>query len=114
MEDDREAGTGEGGWEWEQGFLFAWAREWIHEKEAGRLAKGQDLARGTGIRLSFSGSFRKNETTRFSFFYKAPLYKRWVFYVITPAVEWNREDNWEAIWSLRIGVEALLCAEPSP
>lgn len=114
MEDDRETSTGEGGWEWEQSFMLIWAHAWIFGKETGHLAGEQNLAHGSGVRLSFAGSFRKNETTRVSFVYKAPLYKRWTFWVATPAVEWNRQDNWATIWSVRLGIELLLCKEALP
>lgn len=42
---------------------------------------------------------------------RAPLYRNWIFYTLTPQVDFPREDDYQPRPSLRIGLEILLGGE---
>ena len=65
--------------------------------------------RGIGFRFSANG----NEEVGANLYrwepiiYRAPLYKKWLYWQVSPVVTWRRADNWEPIPSMRFTIEAL-------
>ena len=60
-------------------------------------------------RFSIEGTLDENaETYRWEpLGYRAPLYKKWLYYHVAPQVSWRRENNWEPELALRLYIEAL-------
>jgi hypothetical protein len=69
----------------------------------------EDYHRAVMTRLSIEGTLDENaEVYRWEpIGYRAPLYKKWLYYHLAPQVNWRRENNWEPEMALRLYIEAL-------
>lgn len=107
MASDNTSTNGNHGWQWEQTFIMGYFRELFDEREYGRLAGGNDLARGGGVRFSLFGGPSSVDIMRLTLFHKAPLYSRWLYYSIALEAEKSEEANWDPEYRFTIGLEAL-------
>lgn len=96
------------GWDWELTLLSGYANELFDETVYGRLADGSDVARGGGFRFSVLGSLHIVESYNLTFLYRGHLYKQWLYYVIKPSVSWQDENDWQANYSLTLGIDMLI------
>lgn len=101
----------EHGVQWEQTVILGYVQELIDERDYGRIASGDDLARGGGIRVSLFGGPRSIDTLRVTLFYKAHLYKRWLYFVVGPEVEQSVATEWNPEFRVKVGVDALFWGE---
>ena len=101
----------EHGWQWEQTLILGYVQELIDEREYGRIASGDDLARGGGSRLSLFGGPSTVDIVRFTVFYKAHLYKRWLYFVVGPEIEQSVATEWNPEFRIKVGVDALFWGE---
>jgi hypothetical protein len=105
--DDRKDENEPRGWEWSQGFMAAYACELIDQRDRGRLAGGDDLARGGGVRLLLEGNPEHTDRIRTTLFYKLPLYRGWIYTFAAPEVIWERESGWVPGYGVKVGVDIL-------
>jgi len=96
------------GWDWELTLLGGYANELFDETVYGRLADGSDVAQGGGFRFSVLGGLHIIESYNLTFLYRDHLYKQWLYYLIKPSVSWQDENDWEANYSLILGVDILI------
>ncbi len=86
------------GLEFEQTLRFAWLRS------------GQ--RRGWVMQMSIFPHFKdsgwKMDDTMLNLMWRDALYRKWIYYTLTPQVDFPREDNYEPKPSFRIGVEILM------
>lgn len=106
-------GDNGGGWRWEYTTIFGYAKELLEEKDLGRRINGSDLADGFGVRFTVSGDAAEAGKARILLFRKAPLHSRWLYYVISPEVNWSDENDWGRELVIKVGLEALLWGTPS-
>lgn len=105
--DDEDEGIEPRGWQWAQVLLAGYAQELLNEGETSRVASGEDLARGGGVRVTLQGRPACGERIRVTPFGKWPLYRRWLYGWVEPEILWDRETGWAPGYGLTIGVEAL-------
>lgn len=91
------------GLELEQTLRFAWYRS---GRKRGWVVEGSLFPHCKNSTMYWDNA-RVNVTWRDS------LYKKWIFYTLTPQVDFAREDNYDPQPSLRIGLEILLGGKPS-
>ncbi|MDD5678269.1 MAG: hypothetical protein PHW60_09825 [Kiritimatiellae bacterium] len=96
------------GWDWELTLLAGYANELIDESVFGRLADGSDVAKGGGFRFSVLGGLHVVDSYNLTFLYRGHLYQEWLFFLIKPNVSWQNENNWEANYSLTLGLDMLI------
>jgi hypothetical protein len=56
----------------------------------------------------FKDSGWKMDDTMLNLMWRDALYRKWIYYTLTPQVDFPREDNYEPKPSFRIGVEILM------
>lgn len=87
------------------------AQELLDSAKYSRIARGEDLARGYGVRYSMNGEIRGGDVPitshRFTLFYKVPLRKRWLFGGIKPEVRFREEADWDTEFLVTLGVDIL-------
>ncbi len=98
------------GWNWEQSFGYGSIKKMITE-EHGENLRGKDVAYGMGIGSTIFGHINAGsaviDSYRVRFIYRREIYKRWIYLDISPQCEWHREDDWRAVYMLRVGVDML-------
>jgi len=94
--------------DWNQTFIFGYARAVIQERRYDRLADGHDLACGVIAKLAITGD-RSSRATLYetSVLFKRPLHGGWLFGYAGPMVRWDRSFAWHPDAGVRIGVDAL-------
>jgi len=98
------------GVEWDQNFIIGYAGELLEEEKLGRRARGEDLARGGGLRYTVFGHDDGSsviDVHRVTLFYKFPLRKQWLYGVISPEVTFRNERDWESEPGIKIGLDML-------
>lgn len=100
------------GVEWEQALRIGRVREALEDKwDWRRMLDARDLASGEILRLSVFGHASSRgdrlDGYRLSCAFRRPLYQRWIFLGITPALEFKRSNDWEASYSVRFGLDML-------
>lgn len=83
------------GLEWEQTLKVGYIRELIEETGRGKGAvDGSDMARGTWLRYTLSGSDTLITEHRVVLGHRHPLYQRWIYLDIQPGIKWRNESDW--------------------
>lgn len=100
------------GIEMEQSILLGWVRQALESNFSWRNALDSgDIARGHTLRYSLFGHINSEvgqlDRHRFTYTYRRPLYKHWMYLEIAPGVEAKAEDDWDVHPSLTIGVDML-------
>jgi hypothetical protein len=89
---------GTDGWEFEQSLRFAWLRS------------GQ--ARGWVAQASVFPHYKRSDwfwdESLVNITWRGALYRKWIYYTLTPQVEFPKEDDYHARPSFRIGLEILM------
>lgn len=106
--DDYRFGVDGGGVRWQSSTTLGYVTELLNERDYGRLVNGEDVAKGYGIRGNVSGNQQNSYEARVTLFLKRPLYKDYLFYIISPEVIWQEEESWNEEWVLRMGIDMLL------
>lgn len=96
------------GWDWELTLLGGYATELMDESVYGRLAEGNDVARGAGLRLSVLGSLHIVESYNLTLACRGPLYKEWLYYLIKPGISFANENDWQPNYSLIVGLDIFI------
>ncbi len=94
--------------DWNQTFIFGYARAVIQERRYDRLADGHDLACGVIAKLTATGD-RGSRATLYeaSVLFKRPLHGGWLFGYAGPMVRWDRSFDWHPDAGVRIGIDVL-------
>ena len=92
---------------WTEGTL---GLEWSHALSAGYILKGdkENMLKTIGSRFSVSGHKSGSgimDSYRADVFWRAPIYKDWLFYGVNPEVSWENASNWEPTRALIFSVD---------
>jgi hypothetical protein len=101
-------GVDGGGVRWQSSTTIGYVTELLNERDYGRLVNGEDVAKGYGVRGNVSGNQENSYEAKVTLFLKRPLYKDYLFYIISPEVIWREEESWDEEWVLRFAVDMLL------
>ena len=91
------------GWEFEQTVRFAWLRANLHR---GLLAQAS-------VFPHYGNSDFHWDDSLVNVMWRGSLYRKWIYYTLTPQVEFPKEDGYKAMPSFRIGLEILMGGEIS-
>ena len=109
-EDPEEYYHSNAGLEWEQSLVCGYVNRLLSSKDVGRDISMDKAAQATGLKLSIFGNTERvggAERVRLSLGHRRPLYKDWMFLMITPELEWYKENDWEYITRIRFGIDML-------
>ncbi len=98
------------GVEWEQSLAAGYISKVMRSKDIGSNLSLKNVAEATGLRLSLFGNTERVggiERVRLSLGHRRPIYKNWIFLMITPEVEWRKEDDWLLVPKIRVGIDML-------
>ena len=87
-----------GGVEFEQTFRFAWLR----------AGKHRGLVMQMSVFPHYKDSSWKMDDAMLNLMWRGALYRKWIYYTLTPQVDFPREDDYRAMPSFRIGIEILM------
>jgi len=111
-EDSDDAGNPDSFLFGEDGKGYRWAVAYVprllNEQKYGRRISGGDVADGWGLRGRVRGDAVQTLSYELTVMRKGPLYKDFVYYVIAPQVTWEKKFDWEAEYTIEIGVEMLI------
>jgi hypothetical protein len=107
LDTDTQLGNRENGWEWETSFGLGYVLELLRVKDIGRAIAGDDMGRGVSARVYFKAAPGHATSTRIELFTKGEIWEKWIYYIIAPEFEWNRDTNWRRDFKIKIGVEML-------
>lgn len=96
--------------EWEQSFMCGYIGKILSSKDIGKAINMNKVAMATGLRLSVFGNTERvggADRIRLSLGHRRPIYKDWMFLMITPELEWCKEKDWEFVSRIRVGVDML-------
>ena len=86
------------GLEFEQTFRFAWLR----------ASKHRGLVMQMSVFPHYKDSSWKMDDAMLNLMWRGALYRKWIYYTLTPQVDFPREDDYRAMPSFRIGIEILM------
>jgi hypothetical protein len=104
---DRDNLRHDDGFRWSEVFIFDHANELLDETQLGRIVSGDDIMRGWGVKLAAFGGFHFTDEYQAGLFYRFPLWKKWMYFLIQPEVDWKHADNWKPRWTIRFGLDML-------
>ncbi|MDD5745859.1 MAG: hypothetical protein PHO30_01210, partial [Candidatus Omnitrophica bacterium] len=105
--DDRRDDRKDEGFSWSEVFIFGYATELLDETQLGRIISGGDVARGWGLRLAVFGRFHYMDEYLAGIFYRCPVRKKWMYFMIEPDVSWMNANEWDREWTIKCGIEML-------
>jgi hypothetical protein len=104
---DRKSGRNDDGFRWSEVLIFDHASELLDESQLGRMVSGEDIMRGWGIRLAAFGGFHFADEYQTGIFYRFPLLKKWMYFLVQPELDWKRADSWKPQSTIRFGLDLL-------
>lgn len=93
--------------EWEQTLKYGYVNELIVECDQLTGYSRHDVADGADISFSVFGRNSEMETYRLAVGGRHPLYKRWIYWELEPALEWRRENDFETSYRITFGIDML-------
>ena len=91
---------GEQTFQWQQVLMLNWIIDGVVEDQHCSLGTWVTVAghkNGTGIVDSY----------RWDMALRLPLYRRWLYAIINPRLEWKNENNWDTEWGMVLGMDFL-------
>ncbi len=89
---------------------------WRHNLALSYLFEGDELDRHRALISRFALDGRGAEgPTRYTWtplYYRAPLYRKWIYYEVGPEVTWRREDRWEPVPAFKLAILAYFWGTP--
>jgi len=84
--------------------------EWSHALSTGYILQGdkEDMMKTIGARFVVAGHKSGSgviDSYRADVYWRAPLYKDWLFYIINPEVTWENSYDWEPTRTFIVGVD---------
>jgi hypothetical protein len=107
FDSDRKSDRNDDGFRWSEVLIFDHASELLDESQLGRMVSGEDIMRGWGIRLAAFGGFHFTDEYQSGVFYRFPLLKKWMYFLVQPELDWKRQDNWKPQTTIRLGLDLL-------
>ena len=104
---DRQDKRKDEGFRWSEVFIFGYATELLDETQLNRIISGHDVARGWGLRLAAFGGFHLVDEYRAGIFYRFPLRKKWMYFMVGPDINWLNTNDWDREWTIKCGIEML-------
>ena len=94
-------------YEWAASFKAMRVQRLLDERRRGKAIGWDDTAVSQGLRFAVYGTDGTLDTYRFSFGFRGPLYKKWIYWELDPGLEWEEEDDYDTTFVLRMGLDLL-------
>ncbi len=107
-EENVQFGDDGNGVRWQVNTSFAYVTKLLDERDYGRRVNGSDLAAGQGVRVQFRGNAAEYLETKVTLFWKRPLYKDYLYYIVAPEADWADENDFDTEYTLKLGLEMLV------
>ena len=99
--------TEEPSWQWSQGIVLARVNRLLDESRRGRTAGWADTARATGLLYVIFGEEGNVDTHRAGVSLRRPLYGQWIYGDLHTGMEWDRANDFDGSFFVRMGVDLL-------
>ncbi len=93
--------------EWGTSLAAARVVNMLDEKQRGQHMSWEDTARAQGLKYSVYGSYGNVDAHRLGMGFRAPLYKKWIYWDFVPGLEWKRESDYATSVVLQLGIDLL-------
>lgn len=108
----RYASKGTEGFDLEQSLKLGFVESTIEDGHNWQsVIASQDLARGHIMRYSLFGNADDGlnviERHRFTYTYRRPLYKTWIYLELSPGIEFANDNEWDTVSSITMGFDML-------
>ncbi len=94
-------------WQWSEGIAVARVNRLLDESRRGRTTVWADTAWATGLRYTIFGEGDRLNTHRAGVSLRRPLYGQWVYGELQTGMEWDRDDDFDGSFFVRMGVDLL-------
>lgn len=99
------------GLEWQEALGLSRILGLVEDEKHGQFVGQSDMAHGLSLLLRVNGHHNGShqmDKYRAGLYYRRPLFRRnFLFLEIAPEVEWNGENNWDPVYTLKAGVDIL-------
>jgi len=99
------------GLEWQDSLSFYRVLSLIEIDKVGRFVGTGDLSSGVGIRFGANGHHNGSgnmDSYKLSWIYRHPVMRRdFIYLEVIPEVEWKEDNEWEPVYTLRVGLDIL-------
>ncbi len=79
----------------------------LDENQRGHHMSWEDTARAQGLKYTLYGSYGNVDAHRLGIGFRAPLYKKWIYWDLVPGLEWKREEDYTTAIVLQAGIDML-------
>ena len=93
--------------EWGTSLAAARVVTMLDENQRGHQMSWEDTARAQGVKYTVYGSYGNVDAHRLGLGFRAPLYKKWIYWDFVPGVEWRREEDYDTAIVLQVGIDML-------
>ena len=94
-------------WQWSEGIAVARVNRLMDESRRGRTAAWADTAWASGLHYVVFGEGDRVNTHRAGVSLRRPLYGQWAYGELRTGVEWDRADDFDGAFFVRMGVDLL-------
>ena len=93
--------------EWGTSLSAARVVTMLDENQRGHHMGWEDTARSQGVKYTVYGSYGNVDAHRLGVGFRAPLYKRWIYWDFVPGLEWKREEDYTTAIVIQVGIDML-------
>ena len=93
--------------EWGTSLAAARVATMLDENQRGHHMSWEDTARAQGLKYTVYGSYGNVDAHRLGVGFRAPLYKKWIYWDFVPGLEWKREEDYTTAIVLQVGIDML-------
>ena len=93
--------------EWGASLAAARVISMLDENQRGQHMSWEDTARAQGLKYTLYGSYGNVDAHRLGLGFRAPLYKKWIYWDFVPGLEWKREEDYATAIVLQAGIDML-------
>ena len=93
--------------EWGTSLAAARVATMLDENQRGHHMRWEDTARAQGLKYTIYGSYGNVDAHRLGLGFRAPLYKKWIYWDFVPGLEWRREEDYNTAIVLQLGIDLL-------
>jgi hypothetical protein len=79
----------------------------LDETQRGHHIRWADTARAQGLKYAVFGSYGNVDKHRLGFGFRGPLYKKWIYWELDPALQWDREEDYDTAYVFQVGIDML-------
>ena len=94
-------------WNWSEGIAVVRVNRLLDENRRGRTAGWADTAWASGLFYAMLGEGDRVDTHRAGVSLRRPLYRHWVYGELQTGMEWDRTEDFDGAFFVRMGVDLL-------